>query len=162
MSEIQIKTFLNVLAVASFLGLMTYLLTSEKQKEMSSATLVQGRKTIITQDMNGNFVTNGTIDGVGSSMLIDTGASTLVITESLAQKIGLLKRGRVAVNTANGTSEGYLTVVKEIKIGNLLGKNINAVVVPNMDIPHVLIGMSFLKTINFEKNGRQLILLPGS
>ena len=55
------------------------------------------------------------------------------------------------VNTANGASDGYLTIVRKIQIGNLQGENIDAVVVPNIEIPHVLVGMSFLKNINFEK-----------
>ena len=94
-------------------------------------------------------------------MLIDTGASTLVVAESFALEIGLPKLRRVMVNTANGASEGYLTIVRRIQIGNLRGENIDAVVVPNIEIPHVLVGMNFLKNINFEKSGRQLILQPG-
>ena len=78
-------------------------------------------------------------------MLIDTGASTLVLSESFALKIGLPKLRQVMVNTANGASEGYLSIVRKIQIGNLEGKNIDAVVVPNIEIPHVLVGMSFLK-----------------
>ena len=161
MTKLQAKTILNALAVTSFLGLMTYLLTVEQQKAVSSTSLVQGTKTIINQDSYGNYITEGTIEHFNCSMLIDTGASTLVLSESFALKIGLPKLRQVMVNTANGASEGYLSIVRKIQIGNLEGKNIDAVVVPNLEIPHVLVGMSFLKTVNFEKSGRQLILQPG-
>ena len=162
MTKLHAKTILNVLAVISFLGLMTYLLTADQQKVTTSVPLVLGTKTIINQDSHGNYVTEGTIEGFDCSMLIDTGASTLVVAESFALEIGLPKLRRVMVNTANGASEGYLTIVRRIQIGSLLGKNIDAVIVPNIEIPHVLVGMNFLKNINFEKSGRQLILQPGS
>ena len=162
MTKLQAKTILNVLAVISFLGLMTYLLTAVQQNAISPTPLVIGTTTIVNQDPYGNYVTEGTIEGFDCSMLIDTGASTLVVAEAFALEIGLPKLRQVMVNTANGASEGYLTIVRKIQIGNLQGENIDAVVVPNIEIPHVLVGMSFLKTINFEKNGRQLILQPGS
>ena len=162
MTKLETKTVLNALAVTSFLGLMTYLLTVEQQKAVSSTSLVQGTKTIINQDSYGNYIAKGTIEDFDCSMLIDTGASTLVLSESFALKIGLPKLRQVMVSTANGASQGYLSIVRKIQIGNLQGENIDAVVVPNIEIPHVLVGMSFLKNINFEKSGRQLILQPGS
>ena len=79
MTKLQAKTILNILAVISFLGLMTYLLTVKQQKIASSAPVVLGTKTYINQDSYGNYVTEGTIEGFDCSMLIDTGAATLVI-----------------------------------------------------------------------------------
>jgi len=162
MSTLPIKTWLNALAVISFLALMTYLLHEDQKVKTSHPPAIKGTKTFISQDELGNFITWGKIGDITSSMLIDTGASTLVLSEKLARKIGLSGKKRIKVATANGMTEGYLTVIKNIQIGNLKGENIEAIVVPNLGVPHVLVGMSFLETLNFEKKGSQLILQPGS
>ena len=93
-------------------------------------------------------------------MLIDTGASTIVVSKRLARKAGLTENARIRVVTANGVAEGYSSIVDVIQIGNLIGRNIEAIVVPNMQISHALIGMSFLENINFQKRRNQLILSP--
>ena len=158
--SIRMKVYFNVLAVVFFIALMTYLLDRPKSLNSVRSPIVEGTKTIIEQDGSGNFIVMGTIDNISISMLIDTGASRVVVSEKMAEKAGLFSDSKVEVATANGITNGYTAVIKNIQIGNLLGENIEAVIVPNLRISHALIGMSFLKKVNFEKYGSQLILSP--
>ncbi len=158
--SIRMKMYFNVLAVISFIALITYLLDRPKSLNSVRPPIVEGTKTIIEQDGSGNFIVMGTIDNISISMLIDTGASSVVVSEKMAERAGLSSDSQVEIATANGITKGYTAIIKNIQIGNLLGENVEAVIVPNLQISHALIGMSFLKKVNFEKYGSHLILTP--
>ena len=158
--SIRMKVYFNVLAVITFIALMTYLLDGANSLNRVKSPLVDGTKTIIDQDQSGNFVTIGTINDTTTSMLIDTGATSVVVSEQIAERANLILVSQVEVVTVNGTTKGYTTIIKNLQIGNLSGENIEAVIVPSVQISHTLIGMSFLEKVDFEKYGSQLILRP--
>ena len=139
---------------------MTFLFSKRETHLDPQTPKIEGDTTIINQDQSGNFLALGVINDIPVSMLIDTGASTIVVSKRLARKAGLTENARIRVVTANGVAEGYSSIVDVIQIGNLIGRNIEAIVVPNMQISHALIGMSFLENINFQKRRNQLILSP--
>lgn len=70
-----------------------------------------------------------------------------------------LKRGRaVMVNTANGLTESYSTVIESLVLGDIRLHGVAAGIVPGMQGDEILLGMSALRQLDFSQQGGQLIL----
>lgn len=84
--------------------------------------------------------TRCTLDGVGIDLVVDTGASLTIVPTALAT-MGATSRRRVAIQTASGTVEGNLVRFKELKLGTLTVRNVQAVA---LDLPGSLAGKGLL------------------
>ncbi len=115
------------------------------------------KKLIIEAGRGGHYRVSGEINGVSAHFLIDTGATSLAIPESLAKEANLDKKYRVSVSTANGMTEGYFTRVNELVVGPFKLKNVAAIIMPDR-ARTVLLGMNVLKKLNFNQSNGKLIL----
>lgn len=106
----------------------------------------------------GHYNVTGMINGHTVEFMLDTGATDIAIPSSVAEEIGLQKYGRLQFNTANGIAYGYATRLDEVRIGDIVLHNLAASINPNMSDDVVLLGMSFLKKIEFTQRGDTLIL----
>ncbi|MEM9245022.1 MAG: retropepsin-like aspartic protease [Cyanobacteria bacterium P01_F01_bin.153] len=82
------------------------------------------------------------INGQGFPMMVDTGASTTVITQAMANMLGLEPVGTVRANTPS--QQGVVFQVArlgQIKVGNLEAKNLRAAIAPTMEVG--LLGQNF-------------------
>jgi len=103
-------------------------------------------------------VASGSINNTPVVFLLDTGASDVSVPEKLAQAIGL-KRGRPMIyQTANGTITVYATRLDKVDLGGIVLGQVRASINPNMQGNKVLLGMSFLKHLEFTQRGDTLIL----
>lgn len=119
-----------------------------------------GQQRVVTLKRNryGHYVTQGKINNHSVTFLIDTGASDISIPGKIAKKLRL-KYGRERnYQTANGIITGYLTTLNTASIGNIQLRNVRASINPNMDNDEILLGMSFMKFIEFTQRGDTLIL----
>ena len=93
----------------------------------------------------GHFQGAGMINGKPVQFLVDTGATTIALSQSEANRIGLdWKRGKPALSTtANGPVPVYLINLTSVRLGTVEVANVEAVVLPS-DMPVVLLGNSFL------------------
>jgi aspartyl protease family protein len=102
---------------------------------------------IINIAEDGHFYINLKLNGNNVRFMVDTGASDIVLNLGEAKRIGLnlsnLKFNK-PYQTANGTSWGANTQIKELQIGDLIIHDIT-VSVNNADMGTSLLGMSFLK-----------------
>ncbi|NOX91599.1 MAG: TIGR02281 family clan AA aspartic protease [Gammaproteobacteria bacterium] len=106
----------------------------------------------------GHYVASGSINNTPVVFLLDTGASDVSVPEKLAQKIGL-KRGRPMVyQTANGSVTVYATRLETVDLGGIVLRQVRASINPGMQGNEVLLGMSFLKHLEFTQRGNTLIL----
>jgi len=120
---------------------------------------VNGNKQItIYKDYDSHYRIAGTINGKPVQFLIDTGATTVAISESLANNAGLKKHGEVNTSTANGTGVGYLTHIDDLTIDHVEIKNIEAVIIPSMDMNEALLGMNVLGKFNIQQTATSLVL----
>ena len=92
-----------------------------------------------------------------AKLLIDTGASYIQISRSLAGKLGInISRGKqTTVMLAGGHAAlGYIVSLQEVKVAGARLNNIEAIVLneDNMNMSDGLLGMSFLKHFNFQIN----------
>ncbi|OOG79228.1 peptidase A2 [Hydrogenophaga sp. A37] len=118
-----------------------------------------GQRTVLTADPSGHFVPQGQINGQAVQFLLDTGATTVALGAADAKRINLkYEHGqKVRMNTANGTSTGYLIRLDSVRVGDVVAYDVEAVVSPQ-PMPFVLLGNSFLNRFQMQKTNDQLTL----
>jgi aspartyl protease family protein len=102
------------------------------------------------------------VNGVPVTMLIDTGASTVVLKPSDARlagiDVGSLKYS-VPVRTANGTAFAAAVRLRRVAVGPIVLNGIDALVSAPGALDQSLLGMSFLRRLrSYEFSGEFLTL----
>jgi len=120
------------------------------------------RSMIVPRDSRGHFVVDGRIDGRQLSFMIDTGASVVALTASDAARLGIhpAQREFVAeVKTANGTVHAAPIQLDRVEIGDLVIRDVAALVLPDQALSGNLLGLSFLSRLRrFEYSDGRLVL----
>ncbi|PNU04937.1 retropepsin-like aspartic protease family protein [Novosphingobium guangzhouense] len=124
---------------------------------------VAGGETRVPMQPDGHFWISASVNGVKRDFLVDTGATLTAISPATAQEAGLkanpLNRS-VLMRTANGTVEAQLAVIDELRMGNVVAREIDAVVAPGLGDANV-IGMNLLSRLaSWRVEGKTLILVP--
>lgn len=116
----------------------------------------------LPSDNRGHYIADMAVDGRIMRMLVDTGASLVALRESDARAAGLdgSFTGRsYSLSTANGVVEARGVRIREMRLGSIIVRDIDAVVLPDAQLSSNLLGMSFLNKLQgFEVSGRELIL----
>ena len=116
------------------------------------------REVVLQRNNRSHYITDGRINGRDVVFMLDTGATDISIPERLAEQLGLKKGPRIMFETANGVAQGYLTRLESVAIGDIELHNIRASINPNVGDMEVLLGMSFLKHVEFTQRGDTLTL----
>jgi clan AA aspartic protease (TIGR02281 family) len=101
----------------------------------------------IARSHAGDFALNVKINGIKAPMVIDTGATSVVLTWETAKAIGLpleMLEYNVDVETAGGHTKAARLTLDRLAVGDLVEKSIPALVVPRGQMKTNLLGMSFL------------------
>lgn len=116
----------------------------------------------VTRARDGQFAVNASINGAGVAMLVDTGASTVVLAPADAQAAGLDVGGlsyNVAVDTANGRTQAAPVVLDTVIVGGIVERRVPALVSAPGALRTSLLGLSFLSRLDaFEFKGDRLVL----
>jgi len=127
------------------------------------AQRVSGSETRVPIDADGHFWIRARVNGVPHRFLVDTGATLTAIPPSLADAAGVEPqpmRPPVLLRTANGTVPAQLATIDELRFGNVVARDLDAVVAPGIEGTSVL-GMNFLSRLaSWRVEGRTLILVP--
>jgi clan AA aspartic protease (TIGR02281 family) len=113
-----------------------------RQRSTASAPAVQ-----ISRGQGGEFALRAKINGVAAPMVIDTGATSVVLTWETAKAIGLpleMLEYDVDVETAGGHTKAARLTLDRLAVGQLVEKSVPALVVPRGQMRTNLLGMSFL------------------
>lgn len=147
------------------LGLLTMFFQSWQEKQhnpnqdLSLSTGVDGvRELRLQRNRAGHYVADGTINGVAVVFLLDTGASDISVPGELAQEIGLKRGPPMVYQTANGAIQVYATRLAKVNLGGIVLRQVRASINPRMQGDEVLLGMSFLKHLEFTQRGDELII----
>lgn len=116
------------------------------------------REVMLQRNRYGHYVANGKINGHTVEFLLDTGASDVSVPQSMAKRLGLKPGQPITYNTANGNITAYLTTIGDLRLGNIALQNIPASINPNKGDQTILLGMSFLKHLEFTQSGDTLII----
>ena len=106
---------------------------------------------------DGHYLATGAINGTPVTMLVDTGATSVALPESLARRLGLERGPEITVNTANGRAKAWLTRIDRLQLGGLEFRDVEASFGPGLDT-EVLLGMSALGRVDFEQRDGVLYL----
>jgi aspartyl protease family protein len=117
------------------------------------------RQITLPMGAGGHYTTIGTINGQVTSFLVDTGATTIAISQIEAEKLGLryLSGKRIVTHTANGTVPAYLIELAVVQIGSVQVRNVDAIVIPGQ-MSHVLLGNSFLNRFQMRRENDVMTL----
>ncbi len=116
----------------------------------------------IPRRLNGHYVTRVRVNGAPIEMMVDTGASGVVLTPQDAQKAGIdisTLSYSVPVSTANGQAMVAMARLQAISIGDISARNLLAHIARPGALSQSLLGMSFLSRLrSYEVKNGVLIL----
>ena len=116
----------------------------------------------IPRGQGGEFAVHAKINGLATPMVVDTGATSVVLTYETAKAIGLpleLLEYDVDVETAGGHTKAARLTLDRIAIGRLVERSVPALVVPHGQMKTNLLGMSFLDRLeSWEVRADKLVL----
>ena len=124
---------------------------------------VVGREVKVRLSRDGHFWVNATVNGVPRRMLIDSGATITAISADTARDASVETGAGltpVVLKTANGMAPARTGAIDELRVGNIVARNLKVVTSPGLgDID--VIGMNFLSQLqSWRVEGRTLILVP--
>jgi aspartyl protease family protein len=137
-------------------------LTAEADLPTTESPAPTGRRAAIAAAPDGHFYADAIINGRTVPVVVDTGATVVVLTEATANRLGIFPPRSAfteRVQTANGEVEAALVRLREIRLGNVRVADVEALVLPGESLALNLLGMSFLgRLAGYEASGGKLIL----
>ena len=127
----------------------------------STAAASEGNRVTLFADALGHFTTLGVVNGVSLPFLVDTGATTVVLSSVDARRAGVnyLLGTRALTQTANGVVPVYAVKLDSLRIGDITLTNVDASVIEGDKLPVALLGMSFLNRMEMRRDGTTLTLI---
>ncbi|KFC70926.1 hypothetical protein FG93_02683 [Bosea sp. LC85] len=116
----------------------------------------------VAADSRGHYMVHPTIDNYRVRMLVDTGASFIALTESDALGLGIRPAPsdyKITLRTANGVVRGARVNLREVRLGAIIVRNVEAMVLPAGALSVSLLGTSFLSKLKgYEVQTGRMIL----
>lgn len=116
----------------------------------------------VRQRPDGHFAVRSRINGQTVTLLVDTGASTIVLTPADAAAVGIATGSltfSIPVRTANGTAFAAPARIESIAIGPIEMRDLDALVARPGALGESLLGMNFLRELrDFQFTGEFLTL----
>lgn len=112
------------------------------------------------KDNRKQYRTRVTINGRSADALVDTGATSVAMSSSQADQLGISYTDgtATAVATAGGVKKAFGIILNRVQVGNIKTQEVAAVVIEG-DHPHIiLLGMSFLEHVDLQERDNILVL----
>jgi aspartyl protease family protein len=115
----------------------------------------------LESDSRGHFQVDARVDGRPIDFIVDTGASSVVLRESAAAKLGIFPKpsdytGRTS--TANGIARYAPVRLNRIEVSGISVYDVRAAVMPDEALNVNLLGMTFLSRVKFSHDHGRLVL----
>jgi aspartyl protease family protein len=124
---------------------------------------IEGSETHIPMARDGHFWIKATVNGAPQRFMVDTGATLTALSPNTASAAALDQqalRQQVMLRTANGTVAADLVTIDEMRFGNVVARDLDAVVAPGLGETNV-IGMNLLSRLaSWRVEDNTLILVP--
>ena len=124
---------------------------------------VAGKELRVRMSPDGHFWALASINGVQRRMLIDSGATVTAVSQRTAREAKIdagTSLAPVVLRTANGATRAETGSIDELRVGNIVARNLKVVTSPGLGDLDVL-GMNFLSKLeSWRVEGRTLILVP--
>ncbi len=125
---------------------------------------IAGRGAVVTirKTGDGHFIARAQVNGKSIRMIVDTGASTVVLRPEDARKAGIQVGAldySVPVETANGRAFAARVKLERVALGELTLEKVEALVTRPGALQQSLLGMSFLSRLrSYEFSGNKLLM----
>jgi aspartyl protease family protein len=125
--------------------------------------VTRGPRTVeIVRGLGGDFQVAAQVNGTRIALALDTGASTVVLTQDAARAAGLpleVLNYDVPVDTANGRTRAASVTLDRLAVGDIVERNVPALIAPSGQLRTSLLGMSFLNRLeSWEVRGDKLLM----
>lgn len=117
-----------------------------------------GKEITIYRDHDSHFRIKGNINGIPITFLIDTGATSVAVSSTIAKRANLRHQAELITETASGNAIGYFTTIDKLTIADIDLHEVSAVIIPEMATNEALLGMNVLQKFNIKQNLNTLIL----
>jgi aspartyl protease family protein len=110
----------------------------------------RGNAVEIARSRGGDFAVRAQINGARVSMVLDSGASAVVLTQEAAKAAGLpleVLQYSTSVDTANGRTRAAPVTLDRLAIGNIVERSVPALIAQPGQLKTNLLGMSFLNRL---------------
>lgn len=131
------------------------------QHHVAEVSSQRGATVSISSDSRGQFIATAMINNKSQlRMLVDTGASSVTLSESDAQRLGISYRDgpQAQVGTANGATTGWKIKLASVKLGDVVVNGVDAIVLEGSGLPVALLGMTFLDRFEMNRDGASMVL----
>jgi aspartyl protease family protein len=122
----------------------------------------RGHTVEFARSHSGDFPVSTQVNGARVAMILDTGASTVVLTNEAARAAGLpleMVKYNVNVETANGRTLAAPVTLERVVVGGIAERSIPALIAQPGQLKTSLLGMSFLNRLQgWEVHGDKLVM----
>ena len=124
--------------------------------------VAHGRSVEVARAFNGDFDISARINGARVAMVLDTGASSVVLTREDAKAAGLpleVLAYTAVIDTANGRTRAAPVRLDRVAVGGLVERSVDALVAQPGQLKTSLLGMSFLNRLqSWEVRGDRIVM----
>jgi aspartyl protease family protein len=129
---------------------------------MPGRAATRGRTVEIARGSGGSFAVATQVNGAPVAMVLDTGASSVVLTQEAARAAGLpleVLNYSVNIETANGRGRAAPVTLDRLAVGGIVERSVPALIAQAGQLRTNLLGMSFLNRLeSWEVRGDKLLL----
>ena len=116
----------------------------------------------VTRGGQGNFAVAANLNSARISMVLDTGASSVVLTQDAAKAAGLpveVLTYTVSIETANGRTRAAPVTLNSLAVGGIVERSVPALIAQPGQLRTNLLGMTFLNRLeSWEVRGDKLVM----
>jgi aspartyl protease family protein len=141
------------------IGLVFYGLVTTFIPGMGSSRvqILRDGSVVLGTNRTGNYVINGSINGVSVRFVVDTGASLTSVSQRVARHMGLFGCVPARFTTANGEAQVCVAGARDLQFGDFRVQNVQVAVMPDMET-QALLGMNVLNRFHITQNGGKMII----
>ncbi len=132
---------------------------------VSVETNEEGERAVrVRRRLDGHFAVRASVNGQSMTLMVDTGASSVVLKPADAERAGVdldKLSYTVAVDTANGMTYAAAVRLRTLAVGPLVVRNVDALVARPGSVKENLLGMSFLRRLRSYEFAKDYLTLRG-
>ncbi len=138
-------------------------ITDQVMAELAPGHVAESGHTVaLARTQSADFQINTQVNGRNVPMILDTGASAVVLTNEDARTIGLpveMIKYTVGIATANGHTKAAEVTLDQVAVGSIVERAVPALIAQPGQLKTSLLGMSFLNRLqSWEMRGDRLVM----